>query len=127
MMVPPLVIPSGMKVLFLRLTQVVLRCVSGQERSLITGHKKFNHRRAVFFSSLGRCRSKPIKETFIISYGSEDGSEATFPLSSRQAKTIKPLSTARERTINLADVKKLQEEYDSAVIQAFEHVTIRLH
>jgi hypothetical protein len=71
-----------------------------------------------------RCRAGDIKETFIVSYGSEDGSTAQFPLKPSQEKVIKPLSSARERTVNAAEVDNLQNEYDLAVIQAFEHVTI---
>jgi hypothetical protein len=71
-----------------------------------------------------RCRAGDIKETFIISYGSEDGSAAKFPLKPGQERVYRPLSSARDRTVKALDVEKLQNEYNLAVSQAFECVTI---
>ena len=74
-----------------------------------------------------RCKSGRLRIAFVISYGTEDGTHATFPIPSRQEKYIKPLSSARERSIHLPNVASLQKEYDDSVIQLFEHVTINLN
>ena len=71
-----------------------------------------------------RCRTSAITQGFVISYGSEDGSAAKFPLESGQERKFKPLSSAQERTIRAGEVDNLQQEYDLTVSQAFEHVTI---
>ncbi len=71
-----------------------------------------------------RCRTQTIKVPFILSYGSEDGRTVQFPLRPRDQRTIKALDEAAKRNIAAAGVNQLQKEYDDAVIQAFEQVTI---
>lgn len=73
-----------------------------------------------------RCKTTKIRVPFIISYGSEDGRTVTFPLKLRDQRNAKSLDEAVKRNIRAAEVKQLQKEYDDAVIQAFERVTITL-
>lgn len=73
-----------------------------------------------------RCKSAKLNISFVIAYGSDDGSEATFPITPKQEKTIKPLGSARQRKIDLSNVPSLQKEYDDSIVQPFEHVTIIL-
>ncbi len=71
-----------------------------------------------------RCRTVKIRVPFILSYGSEDGRTVSFPLKPRDQRKVKALDETVKRNIRAAEVGQLQKEYDDAVIQAFERVTI---
>ncbi|WP_419656865.1 uncharacterized protein Dvar_59910 [Desulfosarcina variabilis str. Montpellier] len=99
----------------------------GEIKKILAPYRKFIISNLPKAATLAhRCKSGSLRIAFVIAYGSEDGTHATFPIPSRQEKYIKPLSSARERSINLPDVTSLQKEYDDSVIQSFEHVTIKL-
>jgi hypothetical protein len=73
---------------------------------------------------VAECAKRPISKTFILAYGSQDGSKAKFPLGLGDERKYKPLKDAEKRQMTLEQANKmvLETEYEHTPVFPFLHV-----